>query len=172
MAHVVTRRIEACDVPALAAVDQRVGLDRALDELVLVGLVVLDAQKLASGDRPGDLAGDAGCRRRGDSARFAADRNRRIRPACPRPLAAWFVATRVLRRRAGVGARSSNVHRALGGQRDGSGRLLLRRLGRRHADRGVVAHVAPAGGGLHKVRERADRYSQPTSVISETVVHA
>ena len=46
-----SRRVEGRDVPALAAVDQRVRLDRALGELVLVLLVVLEAQQPAAGDR-------------------------------------------------------------------------------------------------------------------------
>ena len=51
VAHVVLGRVEAGHVPALAPVDERVGLHRALGELVLVGLVVLQAQQVAGDDR-------------------------------------------------------------------------------------------------------------------------
>jgi hypothetical protein len=58
VAHVVLGRVEAGDVPALAAVDERVRLDRALGELVLVGLVVLQAQQVPGDDRLRDDARD------------------------------------------------------------------------------------------------------------------
>ena len=51
-------------VPALAAVDERVGLDRALGELVLVGLVVLEAQQVAGDDRLARPRGRPPSRRR------------------------------------------------------------------------------------------------------------
>ena len=48
MARVLAVEVVAEHVPALLAVDQRVGLDRALGELVLVLLVVLDRRAAAT----------------------------------------------------------------------------------------------------------------------------
>src|SRR3954451_16734949 len=58
VADVVLTRIERRDVPAFAAVDQRIGLDRPARELVLVGPVVLELDESPSGDRLGDQARD------------------------------------------------------------------------------------------------------------------
>ena len=57
---VVARGVEGGDVPALAAVDQRVRLDLPRRELVLVLLVVLERQQPALGDRARDDRGDLG----------------------------------------------------------------------------------------------------------------
>src|ERR1044072_6842811 len=55
VAHVAAVGVKAGDVPALAAVDERVRLDDPRRELVLVGLVVVQAQQPALHDRlPGD----------------------------------------------------------------------------------------------------------------------
>ena len=53
-------QVVALDVPALFAVLQPVGLDRALGELVLVLLVVLEVEHAAAGDRLVDDLGDFG----------------------------------------------------------------------------------------------------------------
>ena len=53
-------QVVALDVPALFAVLQPVGLDRALGELVLVLLVVLEVEHAAAGDRLVDDPGDLG----------------------------------------------------------------------------------------------------------------
>ena len=53
-------QVVALDVPALAAVLQPVGLDRALGELVLVLLVVLELEHPLGGDRLVDDARDLG----------------------------------------------------------------------------------------------------------------
>ena len=47
----LARGVVGGDVPALAAVDQRVGLDASAGELVLVGLVVVQLEQPAAGDR-------------------------------------------------------------------------------------------------------------------------
>src|SRR5207244_3493964 len=54
----VLGRVKRRDVPAFPPVDQRVRLDDALGELVLVGLVVVEPQELALGDGLGDDARD------------------------------------------------------------------------------------------------------------------
>ena len=68
MADAILVEVEALDVPALATVLEPVGLDRALRELVLVLLVVLDLEHAAVGDRLVDDARDLGvaAARRGD----------------------------------------------------------------------------------------------------------
>ena len=60
VAQVVLGDVERGDVPALAPVDERVGLDRAPGQLVLVGLVVLHPQPAVAGDGLVDEAGDDG----------------------------------------------------------------------------------------------------------------
>ena len=60
MADALFGQVVALDVPALAAVLEPVGLDRALGELVLVLLVVLELEHAAAGDRLVDDAGDLG----------------------------------------------------------------------------------------------------------------
>ena len=68
VADPVFGQVVALDVPALFAVLQPVGLDRALGELVLVLLVVLEVEHAAAGDRLVDDLGDFGvaAARRGD----------------------------------------------------------------------------------------------------------
>ena len=51
MAHVVALGVEGGHVPALAPVGQRVGLDSAVRELVLVLLVVLQLDHAVLDDR-------------------------------------------------------------------------------------------------------------------------
>ena len=58
MAHRALRGVERGDVPALAAVRQRVGLDAALHDLVLVLLVVLELDDPPLDDRGRDDARD------------------------------------------------------------------------------------------------------------------
>src|SRR5450755_871861 len=60
VANAVAGRVEAGHVPALAAIDQRVGLNQPRGELVLVLLVVLEREQLTSGDRAGHYRGDLG----------------------------------------------------------------------------------------------------------------
>ena len=57
---VATAEVVATEVPALRAADQLVGLDLALDELVLVLLVVVELEDPASLDRVVDGAHDLG----------------------------------------------------------------------------------------------------------------
>ncbi len=60
MADALFGQVVALDVPALFAVLQPVGLDRAFGELVLVLLVVLELENPAGADRLVDLARDLG----------------------------------------------------------------------------------------------------------------
>src|SRR5579863_637655 len=60
MADVLALGIVGRDIPALAAVDQRVGLDLALGVLVLVLLVVVELEEDVSLDRARDYARDVG----------------------------------------------------------------------------------------------------------------
>src|SRR4051812_5452599 len=65
VAQRVALRVERGDVPALAPVDELVGLDAALGELVLVGLVVVELDQAAAGDGLRDDRGDLGVVRAG-----------------------------------------------------------------------------------------------------------
>src|SRR6185312_12013535 len=60
VASVVAAEVVAAEIPALRAAHQLVGLDLALDELVLVLLVVMELQHPAPLDRVVDGADDLG----------------------------------------------------------------------------------------------------------------
>ena len=85
VADVVAGRVEAREIPAVAAVDERIRLDEAGRELILVLLVVLEGEQPSRGDRTGDDRSDlrivAAGRRRSEAPRGRDPRRARRRPS-------------------------------------------------------------------------------------------